>query len=106
MSDLDFLYTEIDRENESSFILRLHDDCYFDMVKFERLIEICLNLNIIEREIRAQIADIFYMTSFLMLCHRDSNDLFKIANFDTVNDKFCKEYFHQIRQILAKFIKE
>ena len=54
---------------------------------------------------RAEILDILHFTTYLMLCHRDKKDAYKIKNFKKVEEKFG-DYFQTMRQIGRKFITE
>ena len=53
---------------------------------------------------RAEILDILHFTTYLMLCHRDKKDAYKIK-ISKNREKFG-DYFQTIRHIGKKFIKE
>ena len=72
---------------------------------FKKILKICLQTRIEDRNLRAEILDILHFTTYLMLCHRDKKDVYKIKNFKKVEEKFG-EYFQIIRQISKKFITE
>ena len=103
--DIAFLREQIDRDNDSSFFVSLYDFCYFDKKVFKKILKICLETEIEDRNLRAEILDILHFTTYLMLCHRDKKDMYKIKNFKKVKKKFG-DYFQIVRQISRKFITE
>lgn len=58
----------------------LYDFYYFDK-KFSKNLKICLENKIKDKNLRAEILDILYFTTYLMLSHRDKKDVYKIKNF-------------------------
>ena len=103
--DIAFLREQIDRDNDSSFFVSLYDFCYFDKKVFKKILKICLETEIEDRNLRAEILDILHFTTYLMLCHRDKKDMYKIKNFKKVEEKLG-DYFQIVRQISRKFITE
>ncbi|MFC2572057.1 MAG: hypothetical protein ACFNUU_06640 [Campylobacter sp.] len=103
--ELAFLRKQIDRNNDSSFFVLLYDFCYFDKKVFKKILKICLETEIKDENLRAEILDILHFTTYLMLCHRDKKDMYKIKNFKKVKKKFG-DYFQIVRQISRKFITE
>ena len=103
--DIAFLREQIDRDNDDSFLVLLYDFCYFDKKAFKKILKICLETEIEDSNLRAEILDILYFTTYLMLCHRDKKDAYKIKNFKKVEEKFG-DYFQIVRQISRKFITE
>lgn len=103
--DIAFLREQIDRNNDSSFFVLLYDFCYFDKKVFKKILKICLETEIEDRNLRAEILDILHFTTYLMLCHRDKKDAYKIKNFKKVEEKFG-DYFQTMRQIGRKFITQ
>ena len=101
--ELAFLRKQIDRNNDSSFFVLLYDFCYFDKKVFKKILKICLETEIKDENLRAEILDILHFTTYLMLCHRDKKDIYKIKNFKKVKKKFG-DYFQIVRQISRKFI--
>ena len=100
-----FLKEQIDRNNDNSFFVLLYDFCYFDKKIFKKILKICLQTKIEDRNLRAEILDILYFTTYLVLSHRDKKDAYKIKNFKKVDKKFG-DYFQIVRQIGKKFITE
>ena len=100
-----FLRAQADRDNDSSFFVLLYDFCYFDKKIFKKILKICLETEIEDKNLRAEILDILHFTTYLMLCHRDKKDMYKIKNFKKVEEKFG-DYFQIVRQISRKFITE
>ena len=76
-----------------------------DKKVFKKILKICLETEIKDENLRAEILDILHFTTYLMLCHRDKKDVYKMKNFKKVEEKFG-DYFQIIRQIGKKFIKE
>ena len=72
---------------------------------FQKILKICLENEIEDKNLRAEILDILHFTTYLMLCHRDKKDMYKIKNFKKVEEKFG-DYFKIIRQISRKFIMQ
>ena len=103
--DIAFLREQIDRDNDSSFFVSLYDFCYFDKKVFKKILKICLETEIEDRNLRAEILAILHFTTYLMLCHRDKKDMYKIKNFKKVEEKFG-DYFQIVRQIGKKFIMQ
>ena len=103
--DIAFLRAQVDRSNDGSFFVLLYDFCYFDKKIFKKILKICLGTEIKDKNLRAEILDILHFTIYLMLCHRDKKDVYKIKNFKKVEEKFG-DYFQTVRQIGKKFIKE
>ena len=103
--DIVFLRKQIDRNNDSSFFVLLYDFCYFDKKIFKKILKICLETEIEDKNLRAEILDILHFTTYLMLCHRDKKDAYKIKNFKKVEEKFG-DYFQTMRQIGRKFITQ
>ena len=103
--DIAFLREQIDRDNDDSFFVLLYDFCYFDKKVFKKILKICLETKIEDENLRAEILDILHFTTYLMLCHRDKKDAYKIKNFKKVEEKFG-DYFQTIRQIGRKFITQ
>lgn len=103
--EIAFLREQIDRDNDDSFFVLLYDFCYFDKKVFKKILKICLETEIEDKNLRAQILDILHFTTYLMLCHRDKKDMYKIKNFKKIEKKFG-DYFQIIRQIGRKFITE
>ena len=103
--EIAFLREQIDRDNDDSFFVLLYDSCYFDKKIFKKFLKICLETEIEDKNLRAEILDILYFTTYLMLCHRDKKDVYKIKNFKKVEEKFG-DYFQIVRQIGRKFITE
>nr|WP_314904629.1 hypothetical protein [uncultured Campylobacter sp.] len=103
--EIAFLRVQVDRDNDSSFLVLLYDFCYFDKKIFKKILKICLETEIEDKNLRAEILDILHFTTYLMLCHRDKKDMYKIKNFKKVKKKFG-DYFQTIRQISRKFITQ
>lgn len=103
--EIAFLREQTDRNNDDSFFVLLYDFCYFDKKVFKKILKICLETEIEDRNLRAEILDILHFTTYLMLCHRDKKDMYKIKNFKKVKKKFG-DYFQIVRQISRKFITE
>jgi len=103
--EIAFLREQIDRDNNASFFVLLYDFCYFDKKVFKKILKICLETEIEDKNLRAEILDILHFTTYLMLCHRDKKDMYKIKNFKKIEKKFG-DYFQTIRQISRKFITE
>nr|WP_314887663.1 hypothetical protein [uncultured Campylobacter sp.] len=103
--DIVFLRKQIDRNNDDSFLVLLYDFCYFDKKIFKKILKICLETEIEDKNLRAEILDILHFTTYLMLCHRDKKDMYKIKNFKKVEEKFG-DYFQTMRQIGRKFITQ
>nr|WP_314747106.1 hypothetical protein [uncultured Campylobacter sp.] len=103
--DIAFLREQIDRDNDDSFFVLLYDFCYFDKKVFKKILKICLETEIEDRNLRAEILDILHFTTYLMLCHHDKKDMYKIKNFKKIEKKFG-DYFQIVRQISRKFITE
>ena len=103
--EIAFLREQIDINNDDSFFVLLYDFCYFDKKVFKKILKICLETEIEDRNLRAEILDILHFTTYLMLCHRDKKDMYKIKNFKKVKKKFG-DYFQIVRQIGRKFITE
>lgn len=101
--DIAFLYEQIDRNNDNSFFVLLYDFCYFDKKILKKILKICLENEIEDKNLRAKILDILHFTMYLMLCHRYKKDVYKIKNFKKVEEKFGN-YFQIMRQISRKFI--
>ena len=57
------------------------------------------------QKLRAEILDILHFTTYLILCHRDKKDMYKIKSFKKVEKKFG-DYFQTMRQIGRKFITQ
>jgi hypothetical protein len=72
---------------------------------FQKILKICLENEIEDKNLRAEILDILHFTTYLILCHRDKKDAYKIKNFKKVEEKFG-DYFQTIRQISRKFITQ
>ncbi len=64
---------------------------------FQKILKIYLQTKIEDRNLRAEILDILYFTTYLVLSHRDKKDAYKIKNFKN-REKFG-DYFQIIRQI-------
>ena len=79
--------------------------CYFDKKVFKKILKICRQTEIEDKNLRAEILDILHFTTYLMLCHRDKKDMYKIKNFKKIEKKFG-DYFQIVRQISRKFITE
>jgi hypothetical protein len=103
--EIAFLRVQVDRDNDSSFFVLLYDFCYFDKKIFKKILKICLETKIEDKNLRAEFLDILHFTTHLMLCHRDKKDMYKIKNFKKVEEKFG-DYFQIVRQISRKFITE
>ena len=103
--DIVFLRKQIDRNNDDSFLVLLYDFCYFDKKIFKKILKICQQTEIEDKNLRAEILDILHFTTYLMLCHRDKKNMYKIKNFKKVEKKFG-DYFQIVRQISRKFIME
>ena len=103
--ELAFLRKQIDRNNDSSFFVLLYDFCYFDKKVFKKILKICLETEIKDENLRAEILDILHFTTYLILCHRDKKDVYKIKNFKKVEKKFG-DYSQTMRQIGRKFITQ
>lgn len=103
--DIVFLRKQIDRNNDDSFLVLLYDFCYFDKKIFKKILKICLETEIEDKNLRAEILDILHFTTYLILCHRDKKDMYKIKNFKKVEEKFG-DYFQTMRQIGRKFITQ
>ncbi|WP_314238498.1 hypothetical protein [uncultured Campylobacter sp.] len=103
--DIAFLREQIDRNNDDSFFVLLYDFCCFDKKIFKKILKICLETEIEDKNLRAEILDILHFTTYLMLCHRDKKDVYKIKNFKKVEEKFG-DYFQTVRQISRKFITQ
>ena len=103
--DIAFLREQINRNNDDSFFVLLYDFCYFDKKILKKILKICLETKIEDRNLQAEILDILHFTTYLMLCHRDKKDMYKIKNFKKVKKKFG-DYFQIVRQISRKFIME
>ncbi|MGP1533300.1 MAG: hypothetical protein ACTTJF_04455 [Campylobacter sp.] len=103
--EIAFLREQTDRNNDDSFFVLLYDFCYFDKKIFKKILKICQQTEIEDRNLRAEILDILLFTTYLMLCHRDKKDVYKIKNFKKVEKKFG-DYFQTIRQISRKFITQ
>ncbi len=103
--DIAFLREQIDRNNDDSFFVLLYNFCCFDKKIFKKILKICLETEIEDKNLRAEILDILHFTTYLILCHRDKKDVYKIKNFKKVEKKFG-DYFQIVRQISRKFITE
>lgn len=103
--EIAFLRVQVNRDNDSSFLVSLYDFCYFDKKIFKKILKICLETEIEDKNLRAEILDILHFTTYLMLCHRDKKDAYKIKNFKKVEEKFG-DYFQTMRQIGRKFITQ
>ena len=103
--EIAFLRVQVNRDNDSSFLVLLYDFCYFDKKIFKKILKICLQTEIEDKNLRAEILDILHFTTYLMLCHRDKKDAYKIKNFKKVEEKFG-DYFQTMRQIGRKFITQ
>ena len=103
--DIAFLREQIDRNNDDSFFVLLYDFCCFDKKIFKKILKICLETEIEDKNLRAEILDILHFTTYLMLCHHDKKDMYKIKNFKKIEKKFG-DYFQIVRQIGKKFIME
>ena len=103
--EIAFLRVQVDRNNDDSFLVLLYDFCYFDKKIFKKILKICLETDIEDKNLRAEILDILHFTTYLMLCHRDKKDMYKIKNFKKVEEKFG-DYFQIVRQISRKFITQ
>ena len=103
--EIAFLRVQVDRDNDSSFFVLLYDFCYFDKKVFKKILKICRQTEIKDKNLQAEILDILYFTTYLMLCHRDKKDVYKIKNFKKVEKKFG-DYFQTMRQISRKFITQ
>ena len=103
--EIAFLRVQVNRDNDSSFLVLLYDFCYFDKKIFKKILKICLETEIEDKNLRAEILDILHFTTYLMLCHRDKKDMYKIKNFKKVEEKFG-DYFQTMRQIGRKFITQ
>ena len=103
--EIAFLREQIDRDNDDSFFVLLYDCCYFDKKVFKKILKIRRQTEIEDKNLRAEILDILHFTTYLMLCHRDKKDAYKIKNFKKVEEKFG-DYFQTIRQISRKFITQ
>nr|WP_314389736.1 hypothetical protein [uncultured Campylobacter sp.] len=103
--EIAFLRVQVNRDNDSSFLVLLYDFCYFDKKIFKKILKICLETEIEDKNLRAEILDILHFTTYLMLCHRDKKDAYKIKNFKKVEEKFG-DYFQTMRQIGRKFITQ
>ena len=103
--DIAFLREQIDRNNDESFFVLLYDFCYFDKKVFKKILKVCLETKIEDRNLRTEILDILHFTTYLILCHRDKKDAYKVKNFKKVEEKF-NDYFQTMRQISRKFITQ
>ena len=103
--EIAFLRDQIDRNNDDSFFVLLYDFYYFDKKIFKKILKICLGTEIKDKNLRAEILDILHFTTYLILCHRDKKDMYKIKNFKKVKKK-VGDYFQIVRQISRKFITE
>ena len=103
--EIAFLREQTDRNNDNSFFVLLYDFCYFDKKIFKKILKSCLETEIEDKNLRAEILDILHFTTYLMLCHRDKKDAYKIKNFKKVEEKFG-DYFQTMRQIGRKFITQ
>ena len=103
--DIAFLREQIDRNNDDSFFVLLYDFCYFDKKVFKKILKVCLETEIEDKNLRAEILDILHFTTYLILYHRDKKDVYKIKNFKKVEKKFG-DYFQTMRQISRKFITQ
>lgn len=103
--EIAFLRVQVNRDNDSSFLVLLYDFCYFDKKIFKKILKICLETEIEDKNLRAEILDILHFTTYLMLCHRDKKDAYKIKNFKKVEERFG-DYFQTMRQIGRKFITQ
>ena len=103
--EIAFLRVQVDRDNDDSFLVLLYDFCYFDKKIFKKILKICLETEIKDKNLRAEILDILHFTTYLMLCHHDKKDMYKIKNFKKVKKKFG-DYFQTMRQIGRKFITQ
>ena len=103
--EIAFLREQTDRNNDDSFFVLLYDFCYFDKKVFKKILKICRQTEIEDKNLRAEILDILHFTTYLMLCHRDKKDAYKIKNFKKVEEKFG-DYFQTMRQIGRKFITQ
>ena len=103
--EIAFLRVQVNRDNDSSFLVLLYDFCYIDKKIFKKILKICLETEIEDKNLRAEILDILHFTTYLMLCHRDKKDAYKIKNFKKVEERFG-DYFQTMRQIGRKFITQ
>ena len=71
-----FLRAQVDRGNDGSFFVLLYIFCYF-YKKFSKILKICLQTKIEDRNLRAEILDILHFTTYLVLSHRDKKDAYK-----------------------------
>ena len=76
--EIAFLRVQVDRNNDDSFLVLLYDFCYFDKKIFKKILKICLETEIEDKNLRAEILDILHFTTYLMLCHSDKKDAYKI----------------------------
>ena len=54
-NDIAFLYEQIDRNNDNSFFVLLYDFCYFDKKVFKKILKVCLETKIEDRNLRTEI---------------------------------------------------
>ena len=64
---------------------------------FQKILKICLQTKIEDRNLRAGNLDILHFTTYLVLSHRDKKDAYKIK-ISKNREKFG-DYFQIIRQI-------
>ena len=62
-------------------VFLLYDFCCFDKKISKKILKICLETEIKDENLRAEILDILHFTTYLILCHRDKKDVYKIENF-------------------------
>lgn len=105
MKNDEFLRSQIDRDNNQSFFNLLYHDAFFDEKQLKKIIKICQKYEIKDTNLKAKVADIMHFTTFLIACHRDKNDVYKIKNYEKIDKKFT-DYFQDMREIITKFIKE
>ena len=53
-NDIAFLREQIDRNNDNSFFVLLYDFCYFDKRVFKKILKICLETEIEDKNLRAK----------------------------------------------------
>lgn len=52
--EIAFLRVQVDRDNDSSFFVLLYDFCYFDKKIFKKILKICLETKIEDKNLRAE----------------------------------------------------
>ena len=58
--EIAFLRVQVDRNKDDSILVLLYDFCYFDKKIFKKILKICLETDIEDKNLRAEILDILH----------------------------------------------